>query len=219
MNGFDEVIERIRDVISQEIGRGRVMDRDVARALDLTPGNLATLKSRDRLPMESIAAFCAKRRISINWLLFDQSAESLVANTEKYAYVRYFKDVRVSAGGGAFDAEVEAEQLPLPPVWVEKLGGERELERIEAVNVTGDSMEPTLKGGDILFIHRDRQNFRRGGVFAVATPHGLFVKRLELQVDGALLLISDNADYPPQKVTSGEVEVLGQAVAVFSSEL
>lgn len=218
MNSFDEVMERIRDVISGEKD-GRVMDRDVAKALDLTSGNLATLKSRDRLPIEAIAAFCAKRSISINWILFNQSAESVVKNTERFAYVRYFRDVSLSAGGGAFDADEEAEELALPPIWVEKLGGEREIERIEAVNVTGDSMEPTLKSGDILFVHRQKQNIKNGGVFAVATPFGLFVKRLEMQVDGSLMLISDNDDYPPQRVATDDVEVIGQAVAVFSSEL
>lgn len=218
MNGFDEVIDRLRDVISGEAG-GKVADREVAEALGITSGNLATLKSRARLPFEAIANFCAKRAISINWVLFDQSAESLVTNTDKYTYVRYFRDVSLSAGGGAFDADESAEELLLPPIWVEKLGGERELERIEAVNVAGDSMEPTLKGGDILFVHRERQNIKKGGVFAVATPHGLFVKRLEMQVDGSLLLISDNTDYPPQKINANEIEVIGQAVAVFSSDL
>lgn len=218
MNSFDEVMERIRDVISGEKD-GKVMDRDVAKALSLTSGNLATLKSRNRLPFEAIADFCAIRSISINWILFDQSAKSVVKNTEQFAYVRYFKDVSLSAGGGAFDGDEVSEELVLPSIWVEKLGGEREIEKIEAVNVAGDSMEPTLNSGDILFVHREKKNIKKGGLFAVATPFGLFVKRLEMQVDGSLLLISDNSDYPPQKVSSSDVEVIGQAVAVFSSEL
>ena len=81
-----EIIERIKDIIAHDIGDRKVLDKDVAEALGITPQRLFMLKFRKRIPLEEIARFCAKRHICINWLLFDQHPRSLCENTEKFIY-------------------------------------------------------------------------------------------------------------------------------------
>lgn len=212
MNSLDEVIEKIKDILSQEVG-GKVRDQDAARALGLSAGNLATLKNRQSLPLDAISYFCAKRLISINWMLFDQDAQSLVGNTEKFTYVRYFGDVQLSAGGGAFDQQEECEMLCLPSDFTDRFGKAR----IEAVNVAGDSMETTLHDHDIVFIDRDRCELRDGGIFALATTHGMFVKRVQLLPNGVVVLRSDNAEYHPIEIANDEISVIGAVRGVFST--
>ncbi|GHV01054.1 transcriptional regulator [Campylobacterota bacterium] len=212
MNHFDEVLNRIRDVISHEVN-GRVRDQDVAQALGLKAGNLATLKSRDRLPIDEIALFCAKRRISINWMLFDQSAASLVENTEKYSFVRYFSEAKLSAGGGAFDLGEEYEVAQLPSLIANALGitdGE-----VDIVAVEGDSMEPTLSNGDLMAISRKEQKIKDGGIYALATPHGLFIKRVQREASGFISLMSDNPDYEPIRIGADEARIIGVAIGAI----
>ena len=52
-----EAIERIKDILSNHI-KGRVYDWHVADSLRLSYANLATMKSRDTIPLKEITLFC-----------------------------------------------------------------------------------------------------------------------------------------------------------------
>ncbi len=207
-----DILPRIKDVISREVGERKVFDKDVAEALGIHPITFATMKKRGKIPYEEILDFCAKRKISINWLFYDQATRSLEETTERYANVRYFGDIYASAGGGAFNYDEAHEYLSLDPHMVALVGGAREIPNIDAINVLGDSMEPTFRDGDIVFVNRTITDITRGGVFVIATPIGLFVKRLLLRSDGTVDLISDNSLYSTEQVLLSDVEVIGKVV-------
>jgi hypothetical protein len=215
MSRFEEVLDRVKEVLSSEI-EGRVRDADAARALGISAGAFATLKNRDRLPFEEIAVFCAKKRVSINWVLFNQNAQSLVENTEKYSFARYFGEARLSAGGGSFDLGEDFEATILPPYLTQNL---RAFGTIDIAKVEGDSMEPTLKNGDLIFIDRDALRVKDGGVYAIAAAGGLFVKRVRKEPNGGVTLVSDNPVYPPFGVLSDETRLIGKVAGVFSADL
>ncbi len=216
MFDFKILLPKIKDILSKEVGDKKVFDKDVADALGINQLTFATMKNRGKVPFEEVLNFCAKRKISINWLFYDQATRSLESETEKYANVRYFGDIYASAGGGAFNYEAEHDVIALDPHMVDRLGGEREMKNIDSINVLGDSMEPTFKDGDIIFINRTMDDIRKGGVFVVSTPIGLFVKRLSLKSDGTLDLISDNIQYSVESVPMENVEIIGKVVGSMS---
>ncbi len=209
---FKELLPKLKDVISKELGNKKVFDKDVADALNINQLTFATMKNRGKVPYEEVLDFCAKRKISINWLFYNQATRSLEEETEKYANVRYFGDIYASAGGGSFTDDEEHESVVLDPHMVDMLGGEREIKYIDSINVLGDSMEPTFYENDMVFINRNQKAINRGGVFVVATPNGLFIKRLSLRSDGMLDLISDNPLYSIESVDSNSVEIVGKVV-------
>jgi len=217
MFNFKDMLPKIKDIISADLGDKKVYDKDVADALGINQLTFATMKSRGKVPYEEILNFCAQKKVSINWLFYDQATRSLEAQTEKYANVRYFGDIYASAGGGAFNYDAQHEFISLDPHIVSKMGGDREMKNIDSINVLGDSMEPTFKDGDIIFMNRTFSDIRKGGVFVVSTPTGLFVKRLSLKSDGTLDLISDNTHYSVETVDAGSVEVVGKVVGSMSS--
>jgi DNA-binding Xre family transcriptional regulator len=217
MKSFVEVVETIKDIISEDIPGKRVFDKDVAALLGISQMNFATMKKRDKIPFEELLDFCAKKSIAINWILYGQSPESLVENTNRFYMVRYYNDVSASAGGGALNDTLNFEDIVIEGNFVTHLGGERELKNIEAINVSGDSMEPTFSYGDIVFINRSKQNLSRGGIFTINTEHGLFIKRLQQRIDGNIDIISDNKDYPTQVVSPNELEMIGRVVGRFGS--
>ncbi len=214
---FSSVLTKIKEIISQEQNRERVFDKDVAEALGINQLTFATMKKRGKLPYEEIIEFCAKRKISINWLFYDQATKSLEEETGKYANIRYFRDIYASAGGGAFNEEEEGETLVLDPHMVDMLGGAREVKNIDSINVLGDSMEPTFYEGDIIFINKNQKDIKKGGVFVVSTPIGLFVKRVNLKSNGELDLISDNPLYSVESVDANSVEIIGRVVGSMRS--
>jgi len=215
MNSFVDIVEEIKSIISVEIAPKKVFDKDVAHVLEISQMNFATMKKRNKIPFNELLDFCAKRSISINWLLYGQSPESLVDATNKFYMVKYFSDVNASAGGGSDVECEEIEELEIPEQFVPMLGSERELQYIEAINVSGDSMEPTFSYNDIVFINRNKTDINRGGIFTIRTEAGLFIKRVQKRIDGKLDVISDNSVYSTQTLDAAEVEVIGRVVSRF----
>jgi phage repressor protein C with HTH and peptisase S24 domain len=213
---FKEIIVRVKDILSSEVGDRKVFDKDVAKALGMNHLTFATMKSRNRIPYQELLDFCAKRKISINWLFYNQVIDSLVNETEKFAKIRYFQDIYASAGGGAQNYEANSEYLYIDNEVLERTGVTCNPDAIEAINVLGDSMEPTLHEGNVVLVDRTQQRWQRGGIFVVATIGGLFIKRLQPKADGAVELISDNPAYPPERIESSDVKILGKVVGAFS---
>lgn len=214
MLAVSEIIEKLKDIISKDGKDGKVFDKDVAGALELSQVNFATMKNRGKIPFSNILDFCARKKISINWLLYNQNPGSLVDSTDKY-WIRYYPEVRVSAGGGAYENDDEYESLEVPPYFINMLGGQDNLKNVEAINVVGDSMEPTLNSDNIIFIDKSKKDVARDGIYAFTTNHGLFVKRIQKRVDGKLDVISDNRDYPIQVLENSELTIIGKVVSTF----
>ncbi|WP_418178862.1 S24 family peptidase [Aliarcobacter lanthieri] len=210
----EEIINKLKTIISTDEKNKKVFDKDVAKSLELSQANFATMKNRGKIPYSNILNFCAKRKISINWLLFNQNPDSLIDSTDRY-WIKYYPSVSVSAGGGAYENEDEFESLELPGYFVNMLGGKENLKNIDAINVVGDSMEPTLNSDNIIFIDKTKNNISRDGIYAFTTIHGLFVKRIQKRVDGKLDIISDNKDYPLQILNKEDLDILGKVISSF----
>ncbi len=212
MLDISEIIEKLKDVLSNGKDGGKVYDKEIASALNLTSVNFATIKKRNSIPFSNILDFCAIKKISINWLLYGQDPSSLIDSTDKY-WIKYFPAISLSAGGGSYDSEDSYEKLEIPDFFINIIGGTENVKNIEAINVTGDSMEPTLNSGNIIFIDKSKKDVSKDGIYAFINENGLFVKRIQRRIDGSLDIISDNKEYPIQIATKSEINILGKVVS------
>jgi len=213
---LSEVIEKLKDVISEKMIGKRVFDKDVATALNIPQATFATMKKRNSIPYAEILEFCALKKISVNWLFFDQAIDMLKEETEKFFHVRYFSDIRASAGGGAEVFDENYETISIDEKIMRNMVGLGNTE-LEAIHVDGESMEPTLQDGSIVFVDRTQTNIAKNGIFIAATTGGLFIKRIQQRADGMIELISDNMMYPPQAVSVDEVVIVGKVVGNIES--
>ncbi len=210
------VIDKIKTILAQENGNGKIFDKDVAKALDIPQTTFATMKKRNSIPFKEILHFCAMKKLSINWLFFDQDVEMLEAQTNKYCQVRYFMDIRASAGGGsnAFDDNYKLLYIDKAIMNIISPFGTKD---IEAITVDGDSMEPTLQNGSIVFIDRSQTDINKDGIYIASTNAGLFIKRVRQRVDGMIELISDNKAYSPEIMLPEEINIVGRVVGNIES--
>ena len=210
---FGEIIEKLKDVISTKKIGGKVFDKDVAMELGIPQASFATMKKRNSIPYEELLRFCARKKLSINWLFFDQPVEMLIEETNKFFQIRYFADLRASAGGGAnvFESDEDYEMIMIDERIVRTIAGFGNGE-LEAINVNGESMEPTLQDGSIIFIDRSQTDIDRDGIFIASTTGGLFVKRIRRRADGMVELISDNKSYSPEVMAPEQVTIVGKVV-------
>ncbi len=77
MIDFFEIIGRIRDILSKQLKKEKILDRDIADALTLDPQYFAVIKKRKKIPYEAITYFCKQHKISMNWILVEQKPQYL----------------------------------------------------------------------------------------------------------------------------------------------
>ena len=211
---FEEVMERVGDIVEKEIGT-RPYDKDIAKALGIAPAQYSNNKKRKNIPFEKISEYCAKKRVSINWVLYEQSSQMLNSNTEEIFKIKLLNDINGSAGGGSFNEETENfSYLSLDRVYSDMLGIS-EGDSVEAIRIVGDSMETTLKDNSIVIIDRNRTNIQNGGIFVLNTENGVLVKRVAINPSGGIDLISDNKNYPSQPVAQEGVTVIGKVIGAL----
>lgn len=216
MVDFGEIIEKLKDVISTKKIGGKVFDKDVAMELGIPQTSFATMKKRNSIPYQELMQFCASKKLSINWLFFDQPVEMLIDETNKFFQVRYFADLRASAGGGADVFNENYELITIDERIIQNMVGYND-RKLEAINVIGESMEPTLYDGSIVFIDREQTDINKEGIFIASTNAGLFIKRIRRKADGMVELISDNKTYSPEVLAPDEVSIVGKVVGNIES--
>ena len=217
MMDVEEIIDKIKDILSSELPGKKVFDKDVAKALHLSPESFSHFKKRGNVPLEQIIYFCGKRNISINWVLLGQLPKSLEEETEKYTRIKYFSKINASAGGGGFNYEEDYELLLIDTIFLDSLYRSRQAHthQIAAMNVMGDSMESTLQDQEIILFDVEDKKIAKEGIFIVSTNAGLFVKRVRKKVDGSYELISDNKNYHSEIIPADEqstFQVIGRVI-------
>jgi len=92
----------------------------------------------------------------------------------------------------------------------------RSLEGIYAWEVRGDSMEPTLPGGSVVFVDTGQSAPPPDDIYAIDYGDGLMVKRLKLIPRTDMVsVISDNEKYSPDNLKREHVQVFGRVIGWF----
>ena len=80
------------------------------------------------------------------------------------------------------------------------------------IEVHGDSMVPTIDDGDLVLVGRHQSVFRNDGLYVIANGDQLMPKRLQRQLDGAILIRSDNPAYESIRASSDQVNLFGRVL-------
>lgn len=128
--------------------------------------------------------------------------------------------LRLSAGITGF--AVEPEESDSNPISFRKewfMANGYRPEMLIAIDVKGDSMEPTMSEGDTVVINTADKAPKDGKIYAVNYEGEAVIKRLERNI-GQWWLVSDNPDQRqyPRKVCSGDACIIIGRVVVLQRE-
>jgi phage repressor protein C with HTH and peptisase S24 domain len=208
---FTEIMERVSIIMESELGIAPY-DKNIASELSMSPTQYANNKRRNKIPYFEITNFCHKHGITINWILLGESSMKLIQREEEIYKIRLIEKINASCGGGGFcDEEAEAKYIYIDKNSASKLGIVNS-ENIEAINAVGDSMIPTIKEESTVLVDRTKNMLNSSGVYVVNTVSGLFIKRLALNPNGGVDLISDNKNYDTITMPIDEVTIVGKVV-------
>jgi hypothetical protein len=140
---------------------------------------------------------------------------ALVQRAEDYVLIP-----RLEVGASAGSGSVPGDESPLTAVafqanWVRSVAS-GSAEALSVINVTGDSMLPTLADGDEILVDTADRERLRDGIYVLRTDDALLVKRLSVNPATRRLAIrSDNDAYPSwDDCDPAGVSVIGRVVWV-----
>lgn len=114
-------------------------------------------------------------------------------------------DVEASAGLGMYvDTEKTLDFIAFQTSWLRRKGINPAATRL--LNVKGDSMEPTIRDGDMALVDTSICDIIDNSIYVIIVGQSLLIKRIHVLVTGALRLISDNNMYSPEDVQPNEAE-------------
>lgn len=121
--------------------------------------------------------------------------EQVILDTDDYIAVPRL-DVRLSAGPGAHNGPPdELDRIAFRRDWLKRLNV-RPQDAV-LVEISGDSMSPGLRHGDIALVDRGRQIVRSGQVYALTDKDGSTrVKRVDIVPGEGYVLRSDAPEHP-----------------------
>lgn len=123
-------------------------------------------------------------------------------------------DIQASAGNGLIATyEEPLEYLAFQSDWLRRRGVNPDAARI--LTARGDSMEETIRDGDVLLVDTSVNRIRDNSIYVVVYGDMVLVKRVHGRINGSLQLISDNPRYPAEEVSAGEVDQLNIAGRVM----
>jgi phage repressor protein C with HTH and peptisase S24 domain len=139
---------------------------------------------------------------------------SIENNNEDYPYIKRVS-LKLSAGITGFGVSMDIEDktpIVMQKEWFSKRGYIPE--KLLAVTVSGQSMEPGLYDGDTVVINTADMRLSDGEVFAVNYEGELLIKRL-VRDNGLWWLSSDNSDqrkYPRKQCAGDMCLIIGRIV-------
>lgn len=202
--------------IQKEIRRTGILQRDVAELLDISKSAVTGILNGSRQvkapELQTLEAYFNKKH--------DASPESGVELSEL--------DVRVGAGGGGIPVDTwepdgNGGMIPVDAVrdhWILPETFVRNVLRSNPsgtiiMEVLGDSMQPTMRPGDRVFIDTNYRNPSPPGVFAVWDGFSMVVKRIELipmSDPPQVRLISDNQKHAAYTASLADAHIIGRVI-------
>lgn len=194
-------------------------DRSFARLTGIGVTSLQNYK-RGQIPGIDKAAMIARAAgVSLEWLITGEGqmnqggevarhvrlASSAQVPTDFTLVPRL--DVEASAGAGALAPHEETvDYLAFQASWLSRKGINANFARV--LTARGDSMEPSIRDGDVLLVDTSIDRVIDHAIYVVVYSGMVLVKRVQLMLDGSLVLRSDNKNYSEQTVDAQDVSLL-----------
>lgn len=176
--------------------------------------------SKDTISLNYLYAISNYFNVPINYFI-----KQNIDNDHIYS-IRYFDKIKASAGSGELIAD-DNQDIKYITVDQDILHFNYPAKDVFALRVSGDSMQPTLLNDDIVFAVDIRNHVLprfQPGIYIIEDDFsGVKVKRLDIDRDGNLLVISDNTRYVPQKyspedVDNGILRIIGKVIGYYSTQ-
>lgn len=202
---LDQVSARIRRLVDLFENR----DKAAEVAGRSTDALNRWMKGETEPAFSALARMAHRKGVSLEWLASGsgEMSRSDFVPEDGYVFIPRY-EVRASAGTGQI---VESENLKgflaFQSDWI-RSRLRRNPANLVVLEAYGDSMRPTIKDGDIMLVDTSEDRVRGPAIYVVRAGNEAIVKRVELKIDGSLLVKSDNPAYEAMTLRGDEAKEL-----------
>lgn len=204
--------ERLRKEID------RIGISELARVTGFARNSLYNWCEKGNIPLDKLLLL-GEFGVDVEYVVLNKpnNAQNIEQNSnfaDEFAIIPVY-DVHVSAGCGLISDGVTepSNRLAFRRDWLSERG--LHAKDLLIVFARGDSMIPTIQDKEPLLVNSADKNLDDGFIYVIRSVDKIWVKRVQIQFDGSLLLISDNKTYPPMQLdfdASTDIEVIGKVV-------
>lgn len=131
-------------------------------------------------------------------MLLKDSINIDIKSNSNLVNIQYFKDTYAAAGTGAINYDKAPMVMAFNKDFLKAQLGINVFNHLHIINAIGNSMFPTIKSGELLFINPfENEDFKikDKDIYVINTPNGVLIKRVKIHpIKPIFILISDNVD-------------------------
>jgi len=195
--------------------RGNRTQKEFAKAVGTSQGNVSKME-RGMVPeVDILLGISRYAGATVEYLVTGEAGGGVVGHHEKnlpdaFSLIEKVKGAGSAGRGLAPDDTVDI-RLAFRDDWLSRFGGP---DRLVALMIEGDSMEPTLSDGDVVVINKNSNRIRPGGgIYSLVWNGKRMIKRLQLNPrTGKVLIKSDNPRYDALEAVQKDLRVEGQLI-------
>lgn len=225
MNDIARSIKRAREAAG-------LNQSELARLLDISPQAVQKWEAGETLPRgRRMQQLCEALNVSVAELMDGNvSSGGLRLVSDRPGAPSMGKtvvvprlDVTGSMGHGSAqpDGYVDIiERMSVSADWVRQSLNVSNPNNLAIITGRGDSMESTFTDGDLLLVDRGVNELRMDAVYVMAIEGDLYIKRIQRQPGGVVVMISDNPRYAPIEIKPAELDgfrVLARVLLVWNA--
>lgn len=178
-------------------------------------------------PLDVIKKIAHLANISVDEIINSEHIDKQIEKKSGYSTIKLYPNIKASCANGSVvingDNDYEVKDISLPDEYLRNVLGLHSLHDVHAIIADGDSMEPTIKAGDIIFIVPD-EVIKDSKVYILNIDGETYCKRIYKNIStGGIILKSDNSNAPSFEITKerlSEIRIIGRVkVALGVSNL
>ncbi|MBB3807948.1 XRE family transcriptional regulator [Pseudochelatococcus contaminans] len=185
----------------------RLGGQKAAAATDKSIRSLQRYFSGAEPPASVVKALAKATGVSADWILFGGDEPTLQpsgSSSNQFVYIPKFDAAEAQKGIG--NDAIHSSAIAMRESWLKGIGTDPR--QAYLLSFGGDSMEPTIRDGDLLLVDRSVEQVIDHGIYVLLVGGRLLVKRVQLRHDGSLVLRNDNPAYEVETVSADEASRL-----------
>jgi phage repressor protein C with HTH and peptisase S24 domain len=190
---------------------------DLARAVGVSDNAIYKwVSGRGQPGMASLVNLAKAAGVSVEWLATGHGAATLARLDDlppraPHLLAMPLAAMPTSPFGGSFKSPQLVDFLGFRPDWLQRTFGV-EPDALALIEVHGDSMAPTIDDGDLILAGRHQAVFLDDGLYVLVSGGQLMPKRLQRQLDGSILVRSDNPAYESFRAAPDQLQLFGRVL-------
>lgn len=183
--------------------RGEKTREEFAEIVGMHHSSVGNYERGDRkIDVDTLILLHERTGADLNWLLTGEGS-ALTAGVQQAAGMVPIPhyEVSASAGNGAVVLSQDVtDYFSVSRDWLSRIAPPNA--NLGILEARGDSMSPTIRDGDVLVVNFDIDDYAvaDGGVFVLSFDGMLVVKRVQITMEGQVLVISDNERYETERL-------------------